>query len=165
MPSVLISDANILIDMEEAGIVNEMFALDAEFLVPNVLFAEELEASHAHLVALGLKVQEVSEQGVGAALELLSGNNAMSANDLLAYMLAVEADGILLTGDANLRRLAEVRGDVEVHGTLWLMARMVREAGFSVQRARVAFEMMRECGRRLPWKDVNALLHRLEGEL
>ena len=42
---LLISDANILIDMEVGGLTAAMFRLDGyRFAVPDVLFAEELAA-------------------------------------------------------------------------------------------------------------------------
>ena len=46
---LLISDANILIDMEKGGITRQMFQFDAVFAVPNTLYAEELEEEHPHL--------------------------------------------------------------------------------------------------------------------
>ena len=40
---LLISDANILIDVIDGGIVDEMFMLEWEFGVPDVLFHYELK--------------------------------------------------------------------------------------------------------------------------
>jgi len=51
---LLISDANILIDMEVGGLLRPMFRVDATFAVPNILFEEELREQHPELTHLGL---------------------------------------------------------------------------------------------------------------
>lgn len=51
---LLISDANILIDLEEGGLLRQLFGLPYEFRVPDILFYEELEDQHGYLVDLGL---------------------------------------------------------------------------------------------------------------
>jgi len=56
---LLISDANILIDMEKGGITRQMFQLDAVFAVPDLLYEEELREAHPHLLALGLRTLEL----------------------------------------------------------------------------------------------------------
>ena len=42
----LVSDANVLIDMDAGGLLKAMFALDYNFAVPDILFDEELKAQH-----------------------------------------------------------------------------------------------------------------------
>jgi len=44
---LLISDANILIDMADGGLLQAMFRLEETFAVPDVLFEEELEGKDA----------------------------------------------------------------------------------------------------------------------
>lgn len=51
---LLISDANILMDVEVGDLVAPMFSLGYDFAVPNVLYYEELEDQHAHLLHMGL---------------------------------------------------------------------------------------------------------------
>ncbi|MFT5708399.1 MAG: hypothetical protein ACI9ES_002701, partial [Oceanospirillaceae bacterium] len=50
MQQLLISDANILIDMEEGGLLEVMFQLPYDFATPDILFFEELEEEHTHLL-------------------------------------------------------------------------------------------------------------------
>lgn len=56
---LLISDANILIDLEEGDLFDVLFQLPYRFCVPDILFAEELEAQHSHLVEMGLALREL----------------------------------------------------------------------------------------------------------
>lgn len=51
---LLISDANILMDVEMGDLVAPMFSLGYQFAVPDVLYYEELEEQHAHLLDMGL---------------------------------------------------------------------------------------------------------------
>ncbi len=51
---LLISDANILMDVEVGDLVAPMFSLGYQFAVPDVLYYEELEEQHAHLLDMGL---------------------------------------------------------------------------------------------------------------
>lgn len=43
---LLISDANILIDMDDGGLLSSLFKLPYEFVTPDVLFEEELKENH-----------------------------------------------------------------------------------------------------------------------
>jgi len=44
---LLISDANILIDIESGGLITFMFSLEVQFAVPDILFNDELKDLHA----------------------------------------------------------------------------------------------------------------------
>ncbi len=57
---LLISDANILIDLEEGALIEQMFQLPFQFLIPDILFEEELDEQHAYLIDYGLVLQELS---------------------------------------------------------------------------------------------------------
>lgn len=52
---LLISDANILMDVEVGDLVAPMFSLGYQFAVPDVLYFDELEEQHAHLLDMGLQ--------------------------------------------------------------------------------------------------------------
>lgn len=157
---LLISDANILIDMEEGGLLATMFSLSFEFLIPDILFYEELEEQHPHLVGMGLTIQTLDSALVtrGAALAALYPKPGR--NDLFALALAEYTRCPLLTGDANLRIAAETE-NIEVRGTIWLIEEMVR-SGLSVQIARNAYAQMKARGRRLPWARAESGLDELE---
>ncbi len=44
---VLISDANVLIDMEDGGLLELMFSLPYQFKVSDMLYRDELETQHS----------------------------------------------------------------------------------------------------------------------
>ncbi|MCS2611016.1 hypothetical protein [Halomonas dongshanensis] len=57
---LLISDANILIDLEEGRVLERLFLLPYQFSVPDVLFAKELENQHGYLLDMGLSQCELT---------------------------------------------------------------------------------------------------------
>ncbi|MBN3854247.1 DUF3368 domain-containing protein [Paraburkholderia sp. Ac-20340] len=160
---LLISDANILIDIEVGGLTASMFSLDYQFALPDVLFYEELEAQHAHLLDMGLEVRELDERMVARAAFLARQYRRPGRMDLFALVLAAEAQCPLLTGDRDLRAAAE-NERVEVRGTLWLVAEMLRAGTINAQVARSAYQQMRAHGRRLPWGRAEQILAEFEAQ-
>jgi predicted nucleic acid-binding protein len=156
---LLISDANILIDMNTGGLLRSMFKLDGTIAVPNTLFDEELRQHHPELPRLGLKSLELGGDAVKYADWLVTQYSVTGAsiNDLLALALAWQEKCPLLTGDARLRDIGR-QESVEVHGTLWLVGQMVDARVIVARQAAAAYCRMREAGRRLPWKDVEEQL-------
>ncbi|WP_342244736.1 PIN domain-containing protein [Pseudomonas sp. OTU5201] len=151
---LLISDANILIDLEEGELLELLFQLPYQFSVPDILFAEELEAQHAHLPGMGLLLGELQPQAMMYAFELIQRVNGPSRNDCFALALAKQRNCPLLSGDQALRRVAE-REEVVVRGTIWLVEEMIHCNIISIEQARTAYQRMRANARRLPW--ANAL--------
>lgn len=156
---LLISDANILIDMEKGGITRQMFLLDAVFAVPNTLYEEELREEHPQLPELGLRMLELTEETVAWAAELIVRyrKTGASSNDLLALALAWQEQTTLLTGDGKLRIVAE-KENIEFHGTLWLMEQLMEAGILTVQQAAAAYDGMKAARSRLPWDEVEQQL-------
>jgi predicted nucleic acid-binding protein len=158
---LLISDANILMDVEVGDLVAPMFSLGYQFAVPDVLYYEELEEQHAHLLDMGLQTRTLSAKSVEHVQSLSQTYARPGRNDLFALALAEVEKCPLLTGDAALRQAAEME-QVEVRGTVWLIAEMVREKRVTVAVARAALHKMRVNGRRLPWEIAEKMLDELE---
>lgn len=160
MPLLLISDSNILIDIEAGGLTASMFSLQYNFAVPDILFVDELQEHHGHLIAMGLQTKTLDGQTVARAMELINLYRKPSRTDLLALALAEHESCPLLTGDRYLRKAAAEEG-VPVHGTIWLIEQMVRQGKTTVEVAEQAFESMRNNNRRLPWDLVGRSLQAL----
>ncbi|AFL76395.1 PIN domain-containing protein [Thiocystis violascens] len=166
---LLISDANILIDMESGDLMETLFRLPMQFGIPDLLYFEEIEPGSPGLEYLGLQVMEVMGEFVKYAEQLpalynvtFSANNGPkpSHNDYLALALAKQESCTLLTGDRNLRVVAASE-QVEVMGTIGLLCAMVEEQLLTTDEALLALQKMKEGKRRLPWdyaeKELKAL--------
>jgi predicted nucleic acid-binding protein len=158
---LLISDANILMDVEVGDLIAPMFSLGYHFAVPDVLYYEELEEQHAHFLEMGLQIRTLSAKSVERVQALSQAYPRPSRNDLFALALAENEACPLLTGDAALRQAAETE-QVEVRGTIWLIAEMVREKRITVTVAKAALHRMKANGRRLPWDIAEKILDGLQ---
>ena len=156
---LLVSDANVPIDIEHGYLTAPMFSLKITFTVPDVLFEKELKARHAHLIDFGLKIKSLSDTAVDKAIELAAKYRQPTRMDLFALSLAMAENCPLLTGDKHLRKAADQEG-VPVHGTIWLVSEMLRDEIIQLSVARIAFQKMKEAGSRLPWEEVEKLLNR-----
>ncbi|MCW2488037.1 PIN domain-containing protein [Candidatus Symbiopectobacterium sp. NZEC127] len=147
---ILISDANIIIDMEEGGLINLLFSLPHSFKVPDILYYDELEEQHEVLLERGLILGELTAETLIYALRLSEIANGPSRNDCFALCLAKQEQCPLLTGDKALRELAQTEG-IEVKGTLWVVEEMIHHGLITIDAAEQAYIQMRNSGRRLPW--------------
>jgi hypothetical protein len=159
--TLLISDANILIDIDVGSLLEEMFRLPEEFAVPDVLYVEELQDQHAELPGYGLLVLEMPEEVVTEVVRLGEIYRQPGQMDLYALALAKHEQCPLLTGDRRLRIAAE-QEHVEVRGTIWLVERLYETGIIDIDRMEQAYESMRHNGRRLPWTEIKRRLRQLK---
>lgn len=147
---LLISDANILIDLEEGELLAQLFTLPYRFTVPDILYFDELETQHAHLLGMGLELAELNPATMAYAFELVGRVRGPSRNDCFALALAKQEKCPLLSGDEALRKAAQNEA-VEVKGTIWVVEELIRSGVITAHRAREAYDRMRANARRLPW--------------
>lgn len=148
---LLISDANILIDMEEGQLLTDFFRLPYQFKTPDILFEEELRQHHSDLLALGLLLGELSPDTVLSAYHMRQKYSGLSMNDCFAMSLAKQESCPLVSGDMNLRKAAG-KEMVLVKGTLWVVEELVIHHIIDKPAALAADHKMKSAGRRLPWE-------------
>ena len=162
---LLISDANILIDIEAGKLKERLFQLPMQFAMPDILYWEEIEPGTPGLEEQGLQILEITGQYVQYASALPSKyGTAPSPNDYLALALAKQEGCPLLTGDQDLKAAAQAE-DVPVMGTVWLLRTMVENHLLSVDEAIAALTLMKECKRRLPWTDAERILNSMRQDI
>jgi hypothetical protein len=136
MPIVLVSDTSVLVDLERGGFLDSCFRLPFEFAVPDLLYARELaEFGGPELVARGLRLEELTGDEVITAQTVRGAHPKLSLPDAFAFALASARGWALLTGDGELRALAEAE-QVDFFGVLWILDQLfdggVMEAGIIV---------------------------------
>lgn len=157
---ILISDANVIIDMEDSGLTELMFNLPYQFAVPDILFHDELEDEHPNLLELGLVELELSSETVEKSIELDLCYRKLSRYDCLALAAALQEECPLVTCDKALRKAAQ-QENVEIRGTIWLVDELVKHELINKEQAIKAFKDMKEAGSRLPWNEVENFLNRI----
>ena len=159
--TVLVSDTSVIIDLERGELLESVFQLAVDFAVPDLLFHRELAGPLGdRLLALGLRVEELSPGEVQGATVLRRADATLSLPDTFAFALAQGRQWTLLTGDAGLRRTAEAHA-LDVHGTLWVLDQLEAQGACSLQV--LAAGLAKASGHprcRLPKAEVTARLNR-----
>ncbi len=123
----LVSDTSVLIDLDRGTLVEATFRLPFEFTVPDLLYERELkEHGGPDFVRLGLRIAELDGDGVSLALGYRRKRRPLSLPDSFALALAKTNAWTLLSGDRELRELAEEE-EVRCHGVLWLLDQMLEQ--------------------------------------
>lgn len=146
---IYVTDTNIWIDLYAGGIIHEVFQLPLRFIAPDVVIAELQTPDGRALVSFGLQKEELAGNEVSLVTQLAILYPAPSRVDLFALALAKARDAVLLTGDRHLRKAAE-QEKVPVHGTLWILDKLIEQQIVTSQKAAQALEKMLAKGSRLP---------------
>ena len=124
MTSVIVNDASCLIDLRKGGLLAVLCDLPYRIVVPLPVRASEVfDLSECQWRALddeGMITHDLTPQEIGQALLFKGRHPGLSANDCFCLVVAQAYPGILLTGDALLRRVAAENG-LCVHGVLWIV--------------------------------------------
>jgi len=137
--------------MEVSNLIKKMFELPYQFAVPDILYEEELKEDHENLLDYGLIMKMVSEESILYLENSLSQYSKIGFYDKLALAVAKQESCPLVTGDGALR-IAGKDEAIVVLGTVWLMDELIIHSLISMEEAREAYALMKDNGRRLPWK-------------
>ena len=124
MTSVVVNDASCLIDLRKGGLLPVLRELPYALVVPlPVRKSEILDFSNRDWRILhdaGMITHDLTPEEIGQAFDVAERHPALSANDCFCLVTALVHSGILLTGDAQLRRAATGHS-LDVHGVLWIV--------------------------------------------
>ena len=157
LQSVLVTDTNIWIDLENGGILVEVFRLPFRFLIPDFAIPELIRPRWETLEALGLEAHELVAEQLIELVQLRQTHRNLSIIDLAALLLARMLDATLLTGDWRLIELANANS-LSVHGVLWLLDEMVHFQALTPGHAATALRRMLDQGARLPAEECRSRL-------
>jgi hypothetical protein len=129
---IVVSDSSVVMDLAKGRLIEATLALPYEFVIPDVMLAQELldlgSYTSTDLLRLGFKLGELDGDGVGDALRQYQDHHRdLSLNDCFALTLAQRLACILMSGDGSLRAIAEGTG-LEVHGLLWAAEQILDRA-------------------------------------
>ena len=131
---ILVSDTSVLIDLERGGLLEPAFSCGLMMVVPDLLYARELERDNGPLLRhLGLGVVALVPDEVAFAQQLRKEQPGLSLPDCFALSCARRPDHALVTGDKLLRTEAQSRQCV-VYGLLWILDQMEASGMISLKR-------------------------------
>ena len=126
---IVVSDSSVVMDLAKVRLIEPDLKLPFEFMIPDVILAQELLDLGAYtakgLLDLGFVQGELDGGNSRQARNYFAKCRSLSLNDCFAWRLAEVHKAILMTGDANLRTIATA-AKVEVHGMLWAVEMMLK---------------------------------------
>lgn len=151
---IAVQDANVLIDLEIAGLFDLWFKTGIETHTTDLIRAELEKGSHTQAVSYFMSGQVVEhalsfdEIMVVSELEREVGSKA-KFNDCSVLYLAMKLNAMLISGDKPLREAGKERR-IEVHGTLWILDQLVERRLITGKVAASKLDYLRSQGRFLP---------------
>jgi len=167
---IIINDSSALIDLAKTRLLEHLLRLPYRFVIPDVLYADELITLHHYrreqLLDIGFVLGELDGPQVGRASEYSHRCPALSLNDCFALVMAeTTPDAVLLTGDQRLRRVAE-QHRVETHGILWILDQAFERGTVNAATLHAVLLMLTSDPLiRLPSKELQRRMQDLETEI
>jgi predicted nucleic acid-binding protein len=165
---VIVNDASCLIDLRKGQLLHVLLRLPYRFIVPLPIREEELldftPQEWRMLEDGGFTTYDLPGDEVAQAFALKRGHGGLSANDCFALVTAAcQENGILLTGDGQLRKVATARS-VRVHGVLWIIDELRAAGACEAELLIFALESWRDDRTVfLPGAEIENRLRRLRG--
>lgn len=100
---LLISDANILIDMEAGALLQTLFRLPMQFGIPDLLYYEEIEPGTPGLEDLGLQIMEQESCTLltgDANLRVVASKEEVTVMGTIGMLCAMVENQLLTVDDA-----------------------------------------------------------------
>lgn len=157
LPSLLVTDTNIWIDIDNGGFLFEVFQLPYKLISPDIAVAELKHPGWQSLKEFGLEFVELEPKLVLELIQLQGVYTRLSLIDLASYLIARELKAMLVTGDNHLKQMATQNGII-VHGIFWILEEMIRLEILAPKTAGEALRKIIEQGARLPAEECNKRL-------
>lgn len=137
--TLVVNDANVLIDFIKLAILKPFFELDFEFYTTDFVLYElhehQQEQLESYIKQDILKIRTFKTEEILEVLQFQQQKPQLSPQDCSAFYCAQELNANLLTSDKLLRQWAAEK-QVEVHGHLWILDQMVNAEKITGEKAK-----------------------------
>lgn len=159
---IIITDTNIITDLNNANILEEFINLDNVYM-SDVVKNDEINSKTGDVSLISnFKVISATSNQLLETSILSSQEKKLSIYDLLNFIITRDNDGILATGDNRLKNYSESKG-IEVFRTLRIIKMMYNNNVISNSKAVKACEFLKKCSStRIPIVDIDNLIVELE---
>lgn len=166
---IAVQDANVLIDLELAGLFEAWFSLGIETHTTDLIKGELAKGNHHQAIAYfgsgQIREYQLSWEELAKVEELeREVNSKAKFADCSVLFLAMKLEGaMLISGDKPLRRAGFDR-HIDVHGTLWILDRIVESKALSGAVASAKLRSLLEMKRFFPADECRKRFAKWEGE-
>ncbi|MCU0848842.1 MAG: hypothetical protein MUD12_13235 [Spirochaetes bacterium] len=159
---VLITDANILIDLLKTETADGFFKLACEILTTQAVLDEcnddQQKVLLKHVRAGGLSIYHLSVEDDDLVERLLAVNNGLSYADCTILHAVKSMNAVLLTGDRKLRMVTQ-NDDIEVRGIFWVFDEMLKQKVLDKREYNQKLLKLKDINR---WLPEDEFAHRLK---
>jgi len=155
---VVINDANILIDLVKLDLLDVFSKLNFELHTTDFVYEELNEEQKGTLSSLlesgALNIIETIEvQDFQEINRLLNQSNGLSFEDCSVWYYSAKLSGILLSGDAKLRKKVRKNG-VEVRGIIYVFDELIKQNLITFPKGIEKIEQLLQLNNRLPKTEI-----------
>jgi predicted nucleic acid-binding protein len=147
MKTIIVYDANILIDFCKLGMLQSIFQLGYTMYTVDWVFGElqteQQNAYQPYIESGQLNVGQLTENLMEEVFAVKRQRAQLSQADCAVLVYARHKSGILLTSDMNLRKMA-LRLQAEVHGHLWIFDQLYEQGILSGETLTAALQKLNE---------------------
>lgn len=159
---LLIHDANVLMDLLGMHILERALDLPYDMETTDLVRLEVEDPAQSEILesCVAARTLGVIQTDADQLVEIgrrMAACSALSLADCSVLFHAETLNGAVLTGDGRMRKEAE-RVGLEVHGTLWILRRMVESCLLSRAEGAVSLEALMNHNPRLPRPECEGLL-------
>ncbi|HSI82488.1 MAG TPA: hypothetical protein VK970_01820 [Candidatus Methylacidiphilales bacterium] len=163
---IAIQDANFLVDLEMADLLDLYSQLGIETYTSDLVRAEIKLGNHIHALRVldsgAIQVHSLSPDELNEVAVLSAEVRGPSFTDCTVLFLAVKHNAMLLSGDRALRKFAKIK-HIEPHGTLWLFDLLIEKGILNAQDAVPRLQLLLNNSRYLPRQECETRLSRWRG--
>jgi len=159
---IIITDTNIITDLNNANILEEFINLDNVY-ISDMVKNDEINSKTGNVKLINkFKVMSATPEQLIEVMNLSFTERKLSPQDLLNYVIAKDNNFILATGDNRLKKYSESNG-VEVFRTLKIIKLMKENNIISLKMAIDACKLLKQYPyTRIPEEDIDNLIKELE---
>jgi hypothetical protein len=164
---ILIKDSCILFDMLDLGLLDQFFLLEFKVFTTSLVISEinnEKQLSCVNPYILNKKLEIDSHGTFESMQELYVGNPGLSYADCSVLELAKRKDGVILSADKSLRKIA-IKSELKVKGMLWIIRQLVENEQISIEVAIEKLKLYPQINSRVPHKEISELINHLTASL
>jgi predicted nucleic acid-binding protein len=128
MNTIVVKDSNLFIDLELMGMTHLWLQLPYRTITTSLVVNELDVGGHSltlSLIGAGQIEEHVVESDELFELIETYGHLGLSETDLSVLLSAEKYEGMILSGDSALRKIATER-NIEVHGTIWVLDALIK---------------------------------------
>lgn len=159
---IIITDTNIITDLNNASILKEFVELDNVY-ISDIIKRDEINSKTCNPDIIDkFKTIETTSSEFLETTKLNMIEKKLSLYDILNFLIARDNDCILATGDNRLKKYSEKNG-VEVYRTLKIIKLMTEKNIINHETTIKACNLLKDCSTtRIPQSDIDNLINNLE---